>query len=493
MTATRVLGWSLTLAVAVPLPLVSACSSSASATADAGPGADAGDPTALSCTPESGTRLRRVVRTAEDGSTEFLRFHDKMFDADCSYTAAADGALRCLPVVNNNPFAQGQVRYTDVGCTQPIAELTAAGIQPSPRYLVSAALTEDGCSQVSTYYNLGMQQPITAGATIYGIVNGGCSALTAGANDYYSITSELPVTSFIEGTVTATDSGRLSIQQVDASDGSRYCGTLDALHDSDLDTDCALHYGEDGAIRCLPQMLPQQQVFSDATCTQPLQIVLEDQTCPSPAHFTGVALGGDCSYRLRVQALGDLISDPLYLNAGACGPADTGAAKTYQVGPVVSVFSFAELTADNVPVGSRLERSDLVAGGLRLFRGQWLDTMLNTPCSFQAAADGSVRCLPAGTLQAPVAQLTSAFTDAACATAAINVGSVATGCGMGTPTYVVDPAGPNRIYQAGALQTVQLYLASGGVCAAAPADRAFYAVGAEVTPDMFVGATDATE
>ena len=494
MTATRVLAWSLTLAATLPLPLVSACSSSSSAAADAGgDAADAGDPTALSCISRSGTRLRRVVRTADDGSTEFLRFHDSMFDADCSYTTAGDGALRCLPVVNNAPFAQGQLRYTDVGCTQPVAELSAAGIQPAPRYLVSTALTADGCAQVSSYYNLSMPQPITAGATIYGIVNGGCSALTAGANDYYGISGELPLTSFVEGAVTTTPSGRLSIDEVDANDGSRFCGPLAGLHDSDLGTDCTLHYGEDGTARCLPQVLPQQQVFSDAACTQPLAVVLQDQTCPGAAHYTGIALTGECSYRLRVQALGDLVSDPLYLNNGACGPADPGAAKTYQVGPVVSVFSFAQLERDNVPVGSRLERADLVSGGLRLFSGKWLDTMLNTPCSFQTADDASIRCLPASTLESPVAQLTSAFTDAACATAAISVGSAATGCGLGAPTYVVDPAGPNRIYQAGEKQAVPLYLTTTGACAPAPADHDYYAVGAEVTPDMFVSATDATE
>jgi hypothetical protein len=69
--------------------------------------------------------------------------------------------------------------------------------------------------------------------------------------------------------------------------------------------------------------------------------------------------------------------------------------KYFTVGAAVSADSFDALQ-DSVESGTGRLRRHLTtaADGFAVFSGLWEDTTLDTSCTFRAAVDGSIRCLP---------------------------------------------------------------------------------------------------
>jgi Collagen triple helix repeat (20 copies) len=66
----------------------------------------------------SGSRLRTVIRIAEDGSRDGTSWYDTLLDARCSFDNAADGVLRCIP---GNTGSIWIGIYGDPACTRRLA------------------------------------------------------------------------------------------------------------------------------------------------------------------------------------------------------------------------------------------------------------------------------------------------------------------------------------------------------------------------------------
>jgi hypothetical protein len=88
-------------------------------------------------------RLRARYLVAEDGSRQFVGWHDTGRDEDCSFGFAADGAQRCLPATQYGVWGY----YSDDQCTVPIT-----GVLPSACPIVTPyALRTDDCGNESVY------------------------------------------------------------------------------------------------------------------------------------------------------------------------------------------------------------------------------------------------------------------------------------------------------------------------------------------------------
>jgi len=479
--------------------LPSACGGDSDSNRDGGPDADpdGGDPNALDCEGRSGTRISQVIRDHSDGSHQFLRLFDTDLGETCSYGLASDSSLRCIPLADGSPFAAGTVMFDAPGCaaTDRIAQLEAAVGDPAPTHMqqIVPAGSSDGCAPVTFNYELGAARAdIVAGTTtIYRQDPDTCTPVTAGSNPYYDIAAVLGPEDLVAGTESWVGQGRIQERRLDGDDGSRWCDT-DSFRDLELETSCLLQYGEDNTIQCLPSPLAIGAFFSEGACAagSELPLMVVPGECDSGARYAFETALPACNYRRRVRALGNGYNDPYFKMDGTCmevtAPDDT----PYRLGPSISGTSFASFTRTYIASGGdRLERGDLDNGlGLRFFRFQWRDTMLDMPCSFQTLADMSVRCLPtAGSQEIPVATVTSLFSDAGCATP-VQVGQIDLTCfGDAEPTHALDGT---KVYPVTgpAPATYRMEAACVQVT-----DMALFSLGTEIAPEMFVSGEERTE
>lgn len=466
---------------------IAACGSdSGSSDLDGGPTGDAGDPNALTCEHASGSRIKRVLLQHEDGTSDVLRLHDSEIGETCQFGLAADGSLRCIPRADGTPVASGRLMYTDAACTQPVARLDGALADPAPT--IMQQLKAADCAQVASHWELGNVQVVEPGVTaLYNLDNAGtCSQVLADGNPYVQVTREIPADELVAGTESWVG-GRLQIRQVDGDDGSRWCDVIGAMQDQELDHLCGLVYGEDRAIRCLPLQRSTTSVFSDAACTTAFPAVITSPTCDTGYRFTWEG-AGECG-EVRVRALGAEVTEPIYQMGEMCQqqPLDDEQ-RVYRVGPAVSGTSFGELTREYLDVGARLERGDLTGAGVRLFRLQWRDTMLDAPCAFDTATDGVERCLPNDTPDSPVADVTTYYSDNAC-TATVTVGTWTSTCSPGlTPRFARELLDEGaRIHPVEGPASALYELDGSGTCVALADLTGLYALGTPLSDTDMIG------
>jgi hypothetical protein len=461
---------------------------------------DAGqeEPVGLSCEEVSGSRLRKVVRQNGDGTSEFLRLHDTDLGVACSFAPANDGKLRCLPVASGAPVADGEVRYSDKTCTAPIAQLAEAAGAELPTIMRELAPAAEGCADdsVPTFHTLGKQLAIAPETTIFEKVGDTCTAVAAPETSFFAIADELPADTFVSGTESYSETGRIGMAQFEGDDGSRACGVLGPFRDRDLgDGPCQLSLAEDGSLRCLPQDVAPTDAFSDELCAEPVELALVDEACAPDAAYVSDPAGTECPLLRRVRALGKPLESTVYsLETGACAAVESGPVAR-AIGALVSPFSFAEFKLETGALaGDRLERVDLVSeDGLRLFRSRFVDTELDTACSFRRAGDGSDRCLPLDDLQELTARAETLYSDSACTTAVV-AGRRDPSCAGGKPRFILETTGGRtRVYEAGASVRGPLYELDGKTCEELPEGTQLHELGEEILAQRFVGGTEIIE
>jgi hypothetical protein len=455
-------------------------------------------PIALSCEEVSGSRLRKVVRQNGDGTSEFLRLHDTELAVACSFAPASDGQLRCLPAATGAPFADGAVRYSDEACTAPIAQLAEEAGAELPTTMRELAPPAEGCAAetVPTFHTLGKQLAIAPETTIFQKDGETCTAVPAPATSFFAIAGELPADTFVSGTASYSETGRIGMAQIEGDDGSRACGVQGPFRDRDLgDLPCQLSLAEDGSLRCLPDDVAPTDAFRDELCAEPLELALVDQACAPDAAYVSDPAGTDCPLLRRVRALGEPLEATVYsLETGACAEVASGPVPR-AIGALVSPFSFAEFVPETGALaGDRLERVDLVSeDGLRLFRSRFIDTELETACSFRRAGDSSDRCLPLDDPQELTARAETLYSDAACTTAVV-VGRRDPSCADGDPRFILETTGGRtRVYEAGTAVRGPLYELDGKTCVEVPGGTQLRELGDEILAQMFVGGTENIE
>jgi hypothetical protein len=459
---------------------LAACSSDKPA-ADAGPDQPdaAGSLDDLSCQHISGTRIRRELRQHSDGTAEFLALHDSEIGAACKYARAADSSLRCLPLVTGAPVMNGTLMYQNDACTQPIARATGIEPEDQPSYLRFALPLDDDCEDTRfEFRTLGEELTIAAETNVY-TGDGNCTPTPAGANRYFPVTGELAPGDFVLGTETWVG-GRMRMRQVNGDDGSRWCDVLGDFEDESLDGQtCALTYGEDGAVRCLPHGSAWTLYLADTCMADDFSGVLSGR-CGAETRYVRESTGS--CLRIRMFTAGEKVTEPVYQAGGGCElvPEEL---EVFQKGPAVSATSFAEFTRVYRDVGKRLEPGELTDGvGLRLYRSQWRDTELDNACTFRAATEGVERCLPNSAVgERPVADVSSAyFSDPDCMTA-VRVAVTDFNCRPGAPLFAVSDA---QVFEVEGAIEDPIYYSAPESCALV--DFPIYRLGLEVAPEMFV-------
>jgi hypothetical protein len=471
------------------------CGSGSGAGADAGPGEiDAGEESAA-CQPQSGSRLRLVIREHDDGSSEVVELHDVERDEVCAYRLAADGRLRCLP----KPV--WTIRYLDEGCTEPVAVLVLGGPGPAPSsvrsYMDVASCGERWRHEV---HKLGALLELTAGTALYRLGAGGCVASASSREEDRHAEVVRPIApDELAAGLEGWGGGRIMMRHIASDDGSRWCDTATLL-DRDLDDQpCEVAVGEDGAIRCLPRPAQLRHGFSDPDCTSEVTVVHEESCAEEPPRFAGEYVpDAECTARRRFRTVGAEVTEPLYRSYGEMcevwEPFQSWV--VLQAGPAVSPTSFAELPFTYLPGGSRLERAVRSDGrGLILDRRLFRDTTLDIQCGFRAAADGRDRCLPATGLTSGQATAGSYFADADCTIPAA-AGLTWSGCSEIEPSYAVQagPEGASVFEVTGPWAGGPLFRQSGTLCyELSGANETYWALGEEVPGAFFVAGQSATE
>lgn len=142
---------------------------------------------------ENGTRLRARVVTGNDGSKQFLGWHDTAYDAPCSYQPI-EGVMRCAP--SNLPVGMAIGGYfSDAACSAPLA--------------YSASPCGDAIGRYGTaYIGVACLEPtytarrITSAhnGTVYQDVNGTCTEVVSPPANRW-VTAQIPGADLVSGPV----------------------------------------------------------------------------------------------------------------------------------------------------------------------------------------------------------------------------------------------------------------------------------------------------
>lgn len=134
------------------------------------PGTIAGDAQLV----KSGSRIRAVVGSTSDGSSELVGWYDADLDTDCAFRPMEDGQTRCLP---SGPKVKSAEYFSDAACRSPVVNFLQCD-GSTPRFVVhSYTISKSGCtSEVANAHEVG--QPAT-GAVYQWSSGRGCTLFAA--------------------------------------------------------------------------------------------------------------------------------------------------------------------------------------------------------------------------------------------------------------------------------------------------------------------------
>jgi len=138
----------------------------------------------------SGTRLRARYYVGEDGSKQFIGWHDMMRDEDCTFWQPPGGTLRCTPFYVTSAASM----FSDIGCSVPVtiavkATGSACGVTaPAAKY----AYLSDACGANRQRYVVSSQPTAAPVFTKSGAACTDITTAVAATYDVFSLTSPTP-------------------------------------------------------------------------------------------------------------------------------------------------------------------------------------------------------------------------------------------------------------------------------------------------------------
>jgi hypothetical protein len=139
---------------------------------------------------QSGTRIQRRMTTSADGARQPRSWYDAQLGVECGFSIAGDGKLRCMPT----DLASVDEFRADIGCKQPLAWGTRDGF----KYAYGVQENANCATTPPTYYQLGALYS----GTVYLASGTSCSKYDSPPAGLYTLGSAIPVTTFVEGTLT---------------------------------------------------------------------------------------------------------------------------------------------------------------------------------------------------------------------------------------------------------------------------------------------------
>jgi len=152
---------------------------------------------------QSGTRIRMQYYAGADGSKTFAGTYDSMLKVTCSFATAADGKARCVPF--GTGVIDAALVYADAACAQPLGSATKGC---SPGAFASAAVASGpACGSSGTFHVYPVGSAFTPGTDVYEKSGTTCVGVPSSnitqTFDLYQLGSELPSSTFVQGTLQA--------------------------------------------------------------------------------------------------------------------------------------------------------------------------------------------------------------------------------------------------------------------------------------------------
>ena len=332
--------------------------------------------------PQAGTRLRPIVREAEDGSTQHVAWQDTQEDVRCTFRVGEDGVRRCFP-----EFRDTYVYYGDPECKT----LVMRTHDDYPHDILEIRDEADYCA-AGTFYRLASEPFV---GTLYR-KDEGC--VEHSMDPGYFVATPMVHTDFVAAAVEpAEGNSRIVPLILAAEDGARaIAGAWDREHGEEVVAQPATDAGQSRWFGRYAATSPD--LFGDAACTMPLAGQLQC-TPPDRIPATGQtpAQSGcepQTQQRWRLGA-------PFTASEGFGGDACEPSALSYweQVWSVAEAltdadFGLAPATTDD---GTRLQRAIRGNPEGEPFLGEdvFFDPKLGEPCRFNFdPATGTSRCYP---------------------------------------------------------------------------------------------------
>jgi hypothetical protein len=421
----------------------------------------------------SGSRLTLQLVRYDDGTEQATadELYDRELHARCTPQRWADGAVRCVPLVDD-------AIYTDAACTT-LAGRARTIAKPALFLAYAAAAGED--ARPARLFRAGAA--IDPVPQFYELQDGACTGPLPSPEEpisYFEVGDELDGASLIAIQDGEVGEGRLGVLVRESDDGAR---VPIGLRDRELGATCTPARGGGGDLGCAPAGAAPASAFRDPGCSAPVVVALAGSLPPAIAAV--IEASGCTAYR---AVAGEVPGPRMYRRAdGACTSAVVPAgARLFALGAELALAPLPR-TLEDAP-GRRLRRVILEAGGLRFLDDRLFDTATRADCRRRLVGD-VLRCIPdavapARTLYAPgcgvevpVAELPPRTCE-----------PVAFAAGPG-PAPGSDDADGLEIRAIGDRAADPLFRRENGQCLPSPnsADTSLRALGPPIDPAAFVG------
>jgi hypothetical protein len=319
-----------------------------------------------------------------DGDQSWWGWHDTELGQDCAFAATAAGEWRCLPVTIKTAYT----RYLDTDCTEPVTAIAGEQCGPWDRVRVTR---HEQCSEYTELREVGAEMP--PNGTLYELdpSSGQCTVDAFDGWRLFTVGSLLGLSEFASAEQRLVGRSRLMTEVLVSADGAY---SVTDWVDSLGDMPCRFARASDGLLRCLPHSRPASRYFADEQCSEKL---FEGESCEGmPAAFS-VPVAESCpvQWSAREAVAHEGVSYALQTPSECQSEAALEGPMLYSLGDEIAPAQYVaiELTSDDLGPRRLHARYRTSSDGFCAFLGWW-DTDLNEQCSFQRAADGTVRCLP---------------------------------------------------------------------------------------------------
>ncbi len=229
---------------------------------------------------------------------------DNDLDAACRPGFGVDSEFYCVPTGPSSTEV-----FNNAGCTDQSSVVVVDRCQEEPPAYAQTTETL-ACGVVGTTL-----QAVTTTALEqrFDDSSGSCLADT-GTDRFFPVGETIENSEFVS-LEAQKEEGSERLTRSLLSDGQGFLGFQGLWHDDVLDADCQFQPAVDGSFRCLPESLTTANFFSNATCTDPIQLARIDDCQQGKSHFTVSAPLGN-----RVLSAAPH-SEPVFENSGnGCGP-----------------------------------------------------------------------------------------------------------------------------------------------------------------------------
>lgn len=441
----------------------------------------------------SGSRLQ--VRGYEADGMFFLDgLWDTKLNMMCVPAIASDGVERCVPrnVRPLGPYADAIDAGPDYldACRTPIVTIAKTECADAAKVFIRRP-SYSGEGRGADYWRIGAS---IAPPTIFYPAMSECLERSPDpAYAYFERGEAFAPTDFVAfSRHDLPVSSALRAVVLEGEDGSRIRTENDFV-DVARGKPCELALAEDDQKRCLPVSanLYQGIGYADADCHTAAAFTrgdcvagigaCDDSSVTQPIGPGANVCAGD---RSRFYAAGPSVSSNeirFSPQPGECTDPIKQQGPIVEVGPVLAPASFPSVAVGTESAHSRLVERTLVVGDAAVRQSAVFDPQIDDECTFEKAADGKVRCLPAH-----AAATNGLFADPACTTPAL----VGDGCQPAPPKYarVVDGAACDPVVRIHAVvpATHVFSRSSDGSCSEFAGSSGLFVAGAEVPATTFV-------